>query len=124
MPASPRLSIARRVDSSGIDLKIRRFTLGVFRQYRSLASSTSSTPGVKLTNLYGPAPTGAFLKPSSPTRSTYFFGTTHKAPVANVPTNAGKSGDGSLKTKRIFVGLTTTTSLTIVFSSFDDPPRK
>lgn len=29
-----------------------------------------STPGVKLTTRYGPAPTGAFLKPSSPTFST------------------------------------------------------
>src|SRR5258708_2713930 len=28
---------------------------------------------------------GAFLKPSSPTFSTYFLGTTHAAPVALVP---------------------------------------
>ena len=46
------------------------------------ASSTSSTPGVKETNLYGPAPIGAFLNPSSPTFSTYFFGTIQPAPVA------------------------------------------
>ena len=42
-------------------------------------------PGVKATNLYGPAPTGAFLKPSSPTFSMYFFGTIQPAPVAEVP---------------------------------------
>ena len=47
-----------------------RLTLGTLRQYPSKASITSSTPGVKLTNLYGPAPIGAFLKPSSPTFST------------------------------------------------------
>ena len=28
---------------------------------------------------------GAFLKPSSPTRSTYFFGTIQPLPVAVVP---------------------------------------
>ncbi len=28
---------------------------------------------------------GAFLKPSSPTFSTYFFGTIQAAPVAEVP---------------------------------------
>src|SRR5206468_11982555 len=65
---SPRLSIARRVDSSGTDLNTRRFTAGVFRQYPSYASTTSSTPGVKDTKRYGPAPTGAFLNLSSPTR--------------------------------------------------------
>ena len=85
MSASPRLSMARRVDSSGIDLNTSRFTLGVFRQYCSLASSTSSIPGVNDTNLYGPAPTGARLKPSSPTFSTYFLGTIQPAPVAIVP---------------------------------------
>ena len=42
-------------------------------------------PGCMLTNLYGPAPIGAFLNPSSPTFSTYFFGTTQPAPVAVVP---------------------------------------
>src|SRR5207245_9795136 len=56
MSASPRLSMASRVDSSGIALKTRRFTLGVLRQYVSLASRTSSTPGVKETNLYGAGP--------------------------------------------------------------------
>ena len=60
-------------------------TLGAFRQYCSLASNTSSTPGMNDTNLYGPAPIGCFLNPSSPTCSTYFFGTTHPAPVAGVP---------------------------------------
>jgi len=52
------------------------------RQYCSLASRTSSTPGVNDTNLYGPAPTGAFLNPSSPTFSRYFRGTIQAAPVA------------------------------------------
>ena len=37
---------------------------------------------VNETNLYGPAPIGAFLKPSSPTFSRYFFGTIQPAPVA------------------------------------------
>ena len=60
------------------------FSVGIFRQYCSWASSTSSTPGLKETNLYGPAPTGAFLKPSSPTCSTYFLGTIQAAPVAGV----------------------------------------
>ena len=84
MSISPRLSAASRVDSSGITLNIRRWTLGFFRQYWSKASMVSSRPGVKETNLYGPAPTGAFLKPSSPTCSTYFLGTTQAAPVAVV----------------------------------------
>jgi hypothetical protein len=52
------------------------------RQYWSKASNTTSTPGVEDTNLYGPAPIGAFLNPSSPTFSTYFLGTTQLAPVA------------------------------------------
>ena len=85
MSASPRLSMARRVVSSATDLKTSRFTLGVLRQYCSCASSTSSTPGVNDTNLYGPAPTGAFLNPSSPTFSTYFLGTIQAAPVAGLP---------------------------------------
>ena len=46
---------------------------------------TRSTPGVKLTTRYGPAPIGAVRKPSSPTFSTYFLGTTQAAPVADVP---------------------------------------
>ena len=32
MSVSPRFSITRRVDSSGTDLKTRRFTAGAFRQ--------------------------------------------------------------------------------------------
>jgi len=67
---------------SGTDLNTRRFPLGVLRQYPSKASTTSSTPGVKDTKRYGPAPIGAFLKPSSPTFSTYFLGTIQPAPVA------------------------------------------
>ena len=77
--------MARRVDSSGTTRRTRRLTLGVLRQYAACASSTSSTPGLKETNLYGPAPIGAFLKPSSPTFSRYFLGTTQPAPVAGVP---------------------------------------
>ncbi len=65
-------------------LKTSRLTVGVFRQYPSKASSTSSTPGVNDTNLYGPEPIGAFLYPSSPTFSTYFFGTIQPAPLAAV----------------------------------------
>ena len=67
MSISPRLSAASRVASSGTIRITRRFTAGVLRQYPSNASSTNSTPGVNDTNLYGPAPIGAFLKPSSPT---------------------------------------------------------
>ena len=63
-------------------LKTSRLTDGVFRQYWSIASITSSTPGVCETNRYGPAPTGAFLNPSSPTFSTYLRGTIQPAPVA------------------------------------------
>ena len=50
-----------------------------------LAEELRRTPGVNETNLNGPAPIGAFLNPSSPTLSTYFFGTIHPAPVAEVP---------------------------------------
>ncbi len=65
--------------------------------------------------MYGPAPTGAVLKPSSPTFSTYFFGTIHPAPEAVVPKNVMKSGHGSLRTKRACVGETACTSLTFSF---------
>ena len=82
MSTSPRLRAASRVASSEITRKTSRLTAGVFRQYWSKASMTSSTPGLNETNLYGPAPTGAFLNPSSPTFSTYFFGTIQPAPVA------------------------------------------
>ena len=41
-------------------------------------------PGLNDVSLYGPAPTGAFLKPSSPTFSMYFLGTIHPAPLAGV----------------------------------------
>ena len=80
---SPRFSAANRVDSSGITRMTIRFTPGVLRQYCSCASSTSSTPGLNETNLYGPAPIGARLKPSSPTFSRYAFGTIQPAPVAH-----------------------------------------
>jgi hypothetical protein len=82
MSTSPRFSAASRVDSSGIERKTMRLTLGFLRQYPSLASITSSMPGWNDTNLYGPAPIGCFLKPSSPTFSTYFFGTIQPAPLA------------------------------------------
>jgi len=77
--------MAARVVGSGTVLNTSRFTDGTLRQCPSKASSTSSTPGVWLTNLYGPRPTGCFLKPSSPTFSTYFLGTIQPAPVASVP---------------------------------------
>ena len=41
-------------------------------------------PGLNETKRYGPAPTGAFLKPSSPTRYMYFLGTIQAALVAGV----------------------------------------
>ena len=85
MSTSPRLSMARRVVASGTLLKTMRFTEGTLRQYPSKASITSSTPGVWLTNLYGPRPMGCFLKPSLPTCSTYFFGTIQPTPVTTVP---------------------------------------
>ena len=69
MSTSPFLSAAARVVSSGRLRSTSRFTLGVLRQYPSNASRTSSIPGLKLTNLYGPAPIGARLNPSSPTFS-------------------------------------------------------
>ena len=85
MSISPALSAAARVVSSGIDRMTRRFTDGTLRQYPLKALSTSSTPGLNDTTLYGPAPTGAALKPSSPTFSTYFLGTIQPAPEAVVP---------------------------------------
>ena len=85
MSTSPVFSAAARVLSSGMLRITIRFTLGALRQYSGKASSVSSTPGLKATNLKGPAPIGAFLKPSSPTFSTYFFGTIQPAPVAEVP---------------------------------------
>src|SRR4029077_11081840 len=64
MSTSPILSAASRVVSSGSTLKTSRLTFGILRQYGSNASNTSSTPGLNDANLYGPAPMGAFLKPS------------------------------------------------------------
>jgi len=43
---------------------------------------------------------GALRKPSSPTFSTYFFGTTQPAAEALVPKNVMKSGQASLRTNR------------------------
>ena len=62
MSTSPRLSAARRVDSSGITRNTSVLTAGGLRQYRSWASRVSSTPGLNETNLYGPAPTGRLLE--------------------------------------------------------------
>jgi hypothetical protein len=50
MSISPRFSMAMRVTSSGTPSRTRRLTLGLLRQYCSLASSTTSTPGVSDTN--------------------------------------------------------------------------
>ena len=58
------------------------------------ASSTTSMPGVCLTNLYGPL-IGCFVKPSSPTSVRYFRGTTIPAAVAEVPSSIRKSGQAS-----------------------------
>ena len=52
-------------------------------------------PGVNETNRYGPAPTGAFLKPSSPTFSTYF--------AWNDPRRAG--GRGGVEGEEVGPGL-------------------
>src|SRR5215467_15468314 len=82
---SPVFSAAARVLSSGMLRITMRLTDGAFFQYSGNASSTSSTPGLNETNLYGPAPIGALRNPSSPTFSTYFFGTIQPAPVAEVP---------------------------------------
>src|SRR3974390_1946086 len=98
MSISPPFSAANRVASSGMTLNTIRLTLGALRQYASNASITSSTPGVNDTNLYGPAPIGAFLKPSSPTFSTYLFGTIQPAPVAFAK-QVRKSGPGLLRLK-------------------------
>src|SRR5215813_1248723 len=51
-------------------LEHQTFDARVLRQYWSKASNTNSAPGVNDTNLYGPAPTGSFLNPSTPTFST------------------------------------------------------
>src|SRR5947208_10369497 len=83
--ASPLLSITARVVDSGTLFMTSVFTLGTRRQYPGYASSTTSTPGLWLTNLYGPAPIGCFLKASSPTSVRYFLGTTIPAAVAVVP---------------------------------------
>src|SRR5436190_12733110 len=40
-------------------------------------------PGLVLTNLYGPRPTGFFLKPSGPTCSKYFLGVIQLAALAS-----------------------------------------
>ena len=54
-------------------------------------------PGLVLTNLYGPAPIGCFLKPSSPVSVRYFFGRTRPAPLAVVPKKVMKSGHGAAR---------------------------
>jgi hypothetical protein len=64
------------------------------------------------TTLYGPAPIGAFLKPSSPTFSTYFLGTTQPIPEAVVPKKAMKSGHGSFRMMRTWSGSGVCTSFT------------
>jgi hypothetical protein len=51
MSTSPFLRAAARVVSSGMLRRTSRLTLGTLRQYPSYASITSSTPGLKLTNL-------------------------------------------------------------------------
>src|SRR5688572_10776597 len=79
-------------------------------------------PGLKLRNRYGPAPIGAFLKPSSPTFLTYAFGTIQPAPVAVVPKYAMKSGHGSLRTMRTRPASTTCTSRTRSLSVFAPEP--
>ena len=56
-------------------------------------------PGFVLTNLYGPAPIGCFLNPSSPTSVMYFFGTTSPAPLAGVPIECHEIGPRLVQVK-------------------------
>src|SRR6185295_2776589 len=72
-------------------------------------------PGFWPTNLYGPAPIGAFLKASSPTCSTYFFGTIQPAPVS-VAYEVRKSGQGCFNLKRTSRGDTISTDSTRDFN--------
>ena len=66
---------------------------------------------------------GARLYPSSPTRSTYFFGTIQAAPVAGVPKKVMKSGHGCLRRKRTRPGLTISTAATLALSTVALAPR-
>ncbi len=50
MSASPVFNIASRVVRSGTPLNTRVLIVGFLRQYCSLASSTSSSPGLCRTN--------------------------------------------------------------------------
>ena len=51
MSASPFFSMVTRVVPSGTLFMMTRLTLGARRQYEGFASSTTSTPGLWLTNL-------------------------------------------------------------------------
>ena len=66
---SPVWSSASRVAGSGTPRMTIVLTFGALRQYSVNASSSSSVPAACLTNLYGPAPIGACLKPFGPTFS-------------------------------------------------------
>src|SRR5439155_1757499 len=110
--ASPLLSITARVVDSGTLFMTSVFTLGTRRQYPGYASSTTSTPGLWLTNLYGPAPIGCFLKASSPTSVRFFLGTTIPAAVRVVERvedaergERGRSGEGVEPARRDRHGL-------------------
>ena len=70
--------------SSGTTRHTRRFTAGSSaRAVVGLQHQLHSR--VVRGELVRAGPTGAFLKPSSPTFSMYFLGTIHPAPVAGVP---------------------------------------
>src|SRR4030095_1750932 len=71
MSAPPVFSLARRVVRSGTPLMTSVLIDGFLRQYCSLASRTSSTPGVCRTTPSGPSPTGGPREPPAPPPSTY-----------------------------------------------------
>ncbi len=74
MSTSPRLSAASRVASSGMTLKTRRLHDGWLAPVRLVRLHHQLDPGLEGDELVRAGATGAFLKPSSPTCSRYFFG--------------------------------------------------
>jgi hypothetical protein len=85
MSTSPFLSAAARVVSSGKLRRTSRLMLGALAPVALVGFQYELDARVEAHELVGPAPIGAFLKPSSPTFSMYFLGTTQPAPVADVP---------------------------------------
>ena len=95
-----------------------RLTCGAFRQYSGNASSTSSIPGLKDTNLKGPAHTGRVPNLSPSSRAA--FGETIM-PERSV--NAAISGtSGSARLKRTVRSLTMSTVLISPISLLRNEP--